>query len=283
MKEIENKIKNIKILFKDYKERNLGVISIYKLLINNYKYFNNIKNYNIINNIIINDNFDLSTSEYFIKEENKKANECFASKYNKLYCFYNNKLHIKTKEYSNHFITQKYCLKNNVKKCIIMNDKIIAFIFSNDNHIYFLDKDKEVIFKKKYNCKYIYDIYPLNSKELIVIDKNFHIKIYNIENKKIINKGKNLTTQCKDNVFNFIVPNLINKDNFFMISNNNKIFSIYYYINNDTISLIYRENKNSNINCLFTQIIKNISESKIYNEDENKLGNLFREQNNINL
>ena len=70
LKEIENKINSLKMIFKDYKERNLKLIYMYKLLINNYKYFNNIRNYNINNNLIINDKFDFKTSEYFIKEKN---------------------------------------------------------------------------------------------------------------------------------------------------------------------------------------------------------------------
>ena len=56
----------------------------------------------------LDDSFDLSTSDYFIKEENKDDNECFSGKYNKLYSFYSNKLYIKTKEYLDHFITQKF-------------------------------------------------------------------------------------------------------------------------------------------------------------------------------
>ena len=136
----------------------MKIISIYKLLINNYENFKQIRNYNINNNIVINDSFDLSTSDYFIKEEHKDDNECFSGKYNKLYSFYSNKLHIKTKEYIDHFITQKFCPKKAVKKCININEKLIAFIFLNDNYIYFIDKDNEKIFKKENNCEYINDI-----------------------------------------------------------------------------------------------------------------------------
>ena len=86
LKDIQNKIKAIKNVFEDYKERNLRIISFYELLINNYINFNSIKNYNIVNNIINNNNFDFSTSEDFIKEKDKEScQDCINARYNKLH------------------------------------------------------------------------------------------------------------------------------------------------------------------------------------------------------
>ena len=127
MKEFENKIKVIKNLFEEYKKRNIKINNLYKLLINNYENFNKIRNYNINKNIIVNSNFDFSTSDYIINEQDNENNECLESKYNKLYSFYCSKLHIKIKEHINHIIIQKYCLKKKVKKCFIINEKLIAF------------------------------------------------------------------------------------------------------------------------------------------------------------
>lgn len=86
-----------------------------------------------------------------------------------------------------------------------MNKNIIVFIFSNDKYIYILDKEQ--IIKKKSNCYYINDIYILNSNNIIISDENNHLKILNIfENE---NKQLNISTKYKDNVFNYIIPNLI--------------------------------------------------------------------------
>ena len=280
LEEIDNKIKAIKNIFKIYKERNQKIISFYNLLINNYEYFNNIRSYNIYNNIINNDNFDLSTSDNFIKEKDKEVNECFSSIYNKLYSFYINKLHIRTKEYTNHYITQKFCKKLKVKKITIVNNKLICFIFDNENNLYFLNKDDINYYqKRKLNCKYIKDIYPLNSKELIIMDENNTLQIYNIEG----NKSINITTKYKDNNFDFIIPNLINKNNFFMVSNSKDIFYIYYYVNNKKIFLLYKENKNYNNNCLFDEINKIIKDSKINLEDEKQLKKFFSCSENITI
>ena len=278
--EVEKKINAIKNMFKDYKERNQKIISIYKLLINNYKYFNSIRNYNINNNIIINNNFDLTTSEDFIKKKN--ANECLNARYNRLYSFYSHKQHITTKEYINHFITKKFCSKNIIKKCVIIHNNLIVFIFSNDNHIYYLC-DKKIIEKHSFS-NIIKDIYPLNLQQLLVILADNQTQIYNIEN----TKSEYLLTKLKKKInSNFIIPNLLDNNNVFIISNNKKIFSIYYYYKNNNndrnISLIYKENKNYNINCIFDKIIEIITNSKINLEEENKLKNLFIERNNINI
>ena len=282
VEELENKIKNLKNMFKDYKERNLKIICLYNLLINNYEHFNNIRNYNLYNNIAINDNFDFESSEYFVKEKNKKVNECIASKYNKLYSFYKNKSHIRTKAYINHFITKKFCQKSIIKKCIILNENIIGLIFNDNNFIYFLDKENKInyeIIKKKYNCKYIIDIYALNSKELLLIDENNIPQIYNVNKDKI----SYITTKYKEKNFNFIIPNLINKHYFFMVSNNEEFFSMYYYINNKNIPMIYKENKDYNIKCLFENIYKIISDYKLNSEDENKLKKIFNNQNKLDI
>ena len=274
IEEIENKIKAIKSVFNNYKETNTNIINFYNLLINNYQNYYNIRNYNIVNNIIINDNFDFSVSKSFNYNKNLELNECFTSKYNKLYSFYNNKIHIKSKEDSNYFITKNFCKKNKIKKCIFINEKLISFIFTNDNYIYFFDKDnKNEIIKKKINCKYIKDIYPLNSKEIIFRDEYNILQLYNINE----NKNTSIKTKYKENIFSFIIPNLRNKDKYFMISNNDYFFSIYYYINNKNIPLIYKENKLFDIKCLFNAIKIMITDLRNNFEEEEKikLNNLF--------
>ena len=118
---IQNKIDTLKNLFNDYKTRNLNAISIYNLLVNNYEQtYNKIRNYNIYNNIYLNDNFNLNRSTIY-------SNECLSSTYNRLSAFYMNTNHIQTKEYTDYFITGKYCDKR-IKKCELINNNIIAYI-----------------------------------------------------------------------------------------------------------------------------------------------------------
>ena len=267
---IEKRIREIKNKFEDYKEKNLRIISIYKLLLNNYINFNSIKNYNITNNIVINDNFDLSTSEFFIKEKDTPVNECFDAKYNKLYSFYTNKQHITTKEYIEHFITKKFCSKKSMKKCIIINEKLISFFFLNDNHIYIIRKN-DMIEKLSFS-NIIKDIYSLNSQLLIVTFINKSSILYNINN------YKNETIRC-----NFIVPNLLTKDNVFIIDDNYKYAFLIYYRNKENYFLINKENRNCNFNYIFDNINTIITKSKIHLDEENKLKQIFGKKINITI
>jgi len=50
-------------------------------------------------------------------------------------------------------MTQKFCLKKNIKKCIFMNENIIVFIFSNDKNIYILQYKEQIKKKKKIKIK----------------------------------------------------------------------------------------------------------------------------------
>ena len=155
-KTIQEKIDKLTNLFNDYKSRNLNAISLYELLINNYEQsFNKIRNYNIYNNIDINNNFNLNESKI-------DKSECLISTYNKLSAFYMNTNHIKTENYSNYYISSKNC-NNNIKKCLFINDNIIAYIF-------------------KEKLKYINFIYKLKDnssyKEKIIYFENSIINIY---------------------------------------------------------------------------------------------------------
>lgn len=128
LEELNNKIKTIKSMFNDYKERNMKIINLYKLLIKNYEEIYNIRNYNINNNIIINDDFDLSNSDEFIIKNKNDSDECFSSRFNKLCNFYANKNHIKTKQYTDYSIIKKFCNKV-VKKAIFIDKKKNYFNF----------------------------------------------------------------------------------------------------------------------------------------------------------
>jgi hypothetical protein len=128
LEEINNKISTINSKFSEYKERNMKLISLYKLLINNYEQIKSIRNYNLNNNIILNDSFDLSNSDLFITDIHNPL-DCISSKYNKLCAFYEKKNHIKTKHYSEYIITKKFCGFINVKKCIFLDEDKIMFIF----------------------------------------------------------------------------------------------------------------------------------------------------------
>ena len=107
IKIINTKIENLNKLFKDYKERNLNMILIYKLIINNYEQLKEIKNYNIRENILLNNNFDIKMSEFY-------ANECLFSNYNRKCAFYRYQNHIITKQNIKYYINQEYY--NKIKK-----------------------------------------------------------------------------------------------------------------------------------------------------------------------
>ena len=261
IKEIENKIKVLKDIFKNYKERNLKLIALYKLIINNYSQINRIRNFNINNNIIINNNFDLSDSDYYIKEKDNKNNECLSSIYNKLFTFYNNKNHIRTKQYVNHLITQKFCNKNIIKKCISMEDGILIFIFSFDKYVYLLYKnnDGEYDIKNAFASKYyINDIYYYLKRRFISIDSNNCVRIFDIDHSYNIQLVKK-KDYSKDSII--IKDDLSNIDNYFVIENLKNTFSIYY---NDY--LLFKDNKSFNIKCLYNNIFEKIGEN--YNKLE---------------
>ena len=174
---ITNKINVLRNLFNDYKRRNTDLISFYKLLINNFEQIRNIKNYNIRNNILLNNNF-------YLKESKISSYDCLIGNYNRLSEFYRNTNHIKTKEFADHFTTTKYC-NEQIKKCVVLNENIIMFIFEGNwnNSIYFTYKYNNNSEYKIMNIhwnNYIRDIYYLNDNKYIFIDISNNLKICNI-------------------------------------------------------------------------------------------------------
>ena len=157
IKIIQEKIDKLNSQFTEYKNRNLNAISIYNLLLDNYEQtFKQIKNYNIYNNINLNDNFDLN--------ESINKDECLISTYNRLSAFYMNTNHIKTKEYTNYYMTKKYC-DNTIKKCILINNNIIAYIYeSRVFHISFAYKLQE---NSSYSNKNIFFGFFINFLHLV--------------------------------------------------------------------------------------------------------------------
>ena len=187
---MKKKIEEINKAFNDYKNRNLSIISIYK---------------NTKNNLYLNYNFDLNTLKI-------DKGECLSNTFNKLFTFYNNKNHIRTREYADHFITEKYCDKI-IKKCIFINQKLIAFMFNYDNRIYYIYNNNN-----NYQTKFIYydnfikDIYSLYPNKIIIIDELNILMIYYIEYDNI-SFGNTHLIEKKDNI-NYVIIDLFNKDKF---------------------------------------------------------------------
>ena len=96
-------------------------------------------------NLYLNNNFDLKSLQIY-------QGECLSNTFNKLISFYNNKNHIRTREYAEHFITEKYCGKI-IKKCIFINPKLIAIMFNYDNQIYYIHNN-ENNYQTKFICYY---------------------------------------------------------------------------------------------------------------------------------
>ena len=272
--EIQNKMKSIKNLLDEYKKRNLNIIKIYKLLINNYEQVGKLRDYNLINNIKMNDNFDLDCSIRY-------DDECINSKYNRLCRFYRNKNHIRTTQYANHFMTQKYC-DTKFKKCIILNQKIVAFIHEEEKFISFIYKNGNEVYKKKkiYYNNFIKDIYPFYNNKFICLYTNNNLQIINIKNDRF------LLTNSEKTIYNFnnILMDSAEKNKFFIIENNKDNFILNYYIDdskekeNNTYLLI-KYDKNLNIKYIFEDINEIINESKLNLNEKEKLKSIFSFKN----
>ena len=271
--EIQNKIDSIKNLFDDYKKRNLNIISIYKLLIDNYEQIYKIRNYNINNNIKLNNNFDLESSVI-------DNSECLNSKYNRLCAFYMNKNHIKTTEYANFYMTKKYCEKE-FKKCIILNEKVVLFIKDMQKNIFFIYRNKKNNYKIKsiyYGC-FINDIFPFNYNKFIYLDdlNNLVIKeIFFIEDEIDTSTIKVL------NNINYVLKDLSDNNQLFLIENNNTNFILKFYINEgDTLELIennyllLKKDKKYKIKYIYEDINEIIKNSNLNNNDKENLQTIF--------
>ena len=283
---IQNLINTLSNLFNDYKKRNTDFIAFYKLLIDNYEQLKNIKNYNIRNNIFINSNFDLRNSVTY-------NGECITSDFNRMSEFYRNTNHIKPKEFANYYITPKYCY-NKIKKCLILNEKIIAFNLDKEREMYicfaYKNNNNEYRITRMFYDVFIKDIYPLNDNKFICLDKSNNLYIKNI---KIIDNSLESSNFKTFKNAQFIIPDLLNKDNFFVIENLEKgiFFILKYYIkdvsqntdkvyensleNKDHTFLILKENKKFNKN-LFEDIKKILNNSKINYQEKNDLNSIFK-------
>jgi len=263
---MKKKIDEIDKTFKDYKKRNLSIISIYKLLIDNYEQMNKIRNYNSKNNLYLNNNFDLKSLQIY-------KNECISNTFNKLYAFYNNKNHIRTKEFADHFITEKYCDKI-IKKCIFISPKLIAFMFNNDNRVYYINNNEN-----NYQTKFIYynnfikDIYSLYQNKIIIIDEFNNLMIYNIEYDN--NSFENTHLLEKINNINYVIIDLFNKDKFFMFENINQVLSLKYFFDQKNIYLLSKKNINCQIKNLLEAIKAIANNSKLSYTEKEALENIF--------
>ena len=283
LNDLNNRIITIKKMFNEYKERNMKIISLYKLLIDNYKHINSIRNYNISNNIIINDNFDLNSSDdFYIKNDNLDKNECLSSKYNKLCNFYSNKNHIKTNIYSEYLITKKFCNKKKVKKCIIIDNDKIVFIFEDDNFIHYLynmepDQSNMINSNQYKHIKYstsniIKDIIPLKESKFILLNILKQAKVLQLKGGDI-----NIIYEDKEEFKNidYFLVDKFDENNFFSIQNyDNKLMIKYcllksYNCESNLISFF------CNSKFLLVDIGEEIVNSKIREEDKKLLINLF--------
>ena len=176
-KQLEKKIKILTNLFNDYKKRNDDLISLYKLLIDNFEQIKNINNYDIRNNILLNNNFNVNKSPL-------NSDDCFDCKFNKLSEYYRNTNHIKTQEISNCYTTSKYCAQT-IKKCLLLNEKVVLLMLAKEKNIIFIYKNNDNITKTMnifYN-NFIANIYPLNNNKFINLYYNNNLDIKKNKNR----------------------------------------------------------------------------------------------------
>ena len=275
LEELNKKINILKKMFNEYQKRNFNLISIYEILIDNYKQINSIRNYNINNNIIINADFDLSISDYFISNKNNPA-ECLSSKFNNLCAFYMYKNHIKTKNYSEHYITKKFCSMDKIKKGIFIGDNVIFLFENNNKKLYYLkheDSKYEIKNKKTSSLK---NIYPLYNKNFYIIKEYNKIQFWKANSR--IYKENEYTLKYKNNYF--IFPD-INNNNLFIINNDDNAIIIEYYSQNYCGSyqenLLYYYNKGDTLKYLIENIIYLIKISDINEEEKEEYKKIFTE------
>ena len=282
VEELNNQIKSLKALFTDYKERNIKLISFYKLLINNYYQFNTIRNYNLNNNVIINNYFDITNSDDFVYKENCYDEECFSSQYNRLCNFYKMKNHIKTNQYFDYNITKKFCDKKTIKKCIFLNQDEIIFFFKNDHILYHIKTFKNNENKNLYidkiddNSEYIKDIYKLANNSFISFDNNKNLKLWEIKEDKFTS-----TIMTNNNYYAYAIQDKVDLNNFFFINNETGYYILQYYIyNSKKLYPLFCLNKHFSFEDLYETINEVIRKTEIKEGDKKILLDLFKEKKN---
>ena len=287
LEKINNRSETLKKMFENYKERNLKVISVYKLLIDNFNKIKYLNNFNLENNIILNDNFDfnLSSSEISLKFK-YEDNVCLSSLYNKLCNFYLNKNYIITKYHPEYIITKKFCNRK-IQKVICINDEKFIFIFEKGNSFFFLFKTEKNIFnfeEIRFNV-IIKDIFLLQDQNFAFLSDGNNIGICKYNNNEY-SKTFEISGIC------FFLGDLFNKSRFFIVENNSDTFAIKYffemekkfYERNDKYGkfILYIKRKDSSaIKNMFIDINSIIENSSIKSKHKDKLKDLFKLPNNV--
>ena len=279
LEELNNKIKILKKMFNDYKKRNLNLISIYELFIDNYKQINSIRNYNLNNNIIINADFDLSNSDFFISNINNPA-ECLSSKYNKLCAFYMNKNHIKTKNYSEHLITNKFCNMDIVKKCIFVDDNIVCLFKNNNKELYYITQEDSKYKILIANTSNIKNIYPSGKNNFFTINDKNKFEYWNASSETC--KVTDYYNIKHENNY-YIIFDLNDKKSIFIVKNDDNTIIINYYYKYSHWSLNYEEyllyyyNRGDTLKYIIENIINLITISDINEEEKEQFKNIIKE------
>ena len=258
-------ILELKDEFKKYKKRNMDIISIYELLIDNYEKLNLVRNYNINNNIVINNNFNFDTCKIF-------DNECFCSKFNRLYSFYRNQNHILTQNYKNYFITEKFC-ENKIIKCVAINKRNFILIFkdnTNIHHYIYLNKENKYELATVTSEFILKDVIPLNGNKFLRLVKPNNLQICTQKQ-----DGINISYNAIADV-DFVIVDKFNNNNFFAIINNDEIFVLNYYENGENKKRLIYEYKKYNIKYIFEDINDLINNDKSLEQgDKEKLKKIF--------
>ena len=262
---IQKKIENLKEEFEKYKSRNMEIISLFNLLIENYEQLRNIRNYNIDNNIIINNNFDLNKC-------NIDEDECFSSKYNRLLLFFSNQNHILPRKYNNYYLSKKIDGKT-IKKCVKLNNRTFIILKYNDKSYYYL-----YLNNNKYELLNIRLDYVI--KDIIPLSEYRFIRLVHPDKLKICSIGKEDELNTKfiktyENV-SFAINDMSNNNRFFMITNNDDCFELKYYVDENKIYSLMKENKRIFIKYIFEDINEIINTDKSISEnDKEDLKNIF--------
>ena len=138
-----------------------------------------------------------------------------------------NTKYIKSKEYTNFFISPMFCNKR-IKKCIIIEKNLFAFILSPIFKLiffYYKNENSSYSLERRTTIYLVKDIYSINENKFIYLDDKNNVYIIKV----IVKNGQlNITDINQFKNASYAYVNFIYSNQFFLIENNNKFFKINY-------------------------------------------------------
>ena len=194
-----------------------------------------------------------------------------------------NTKYIKSKEYTNFFISPMFCNKR-IKKCIIIEKNLFAFILSPIFKLiffYYKNENSSYSLERRTTIYLVKDIYSINENKFIYLDDKNNVYIIKV----IVKNGQlNITDINQFKNASYAYVNFIYSNQFFLIENNNKFFKINYS-EKSMLNFFTFHKENLKIENIFQDIKGLIDNANINDNDKKDLEAffLFTGINNDNL